>query len=72
MTNLMCHILKNGSEVKLLTNGQKSRAAANKGLPKVGVQCFYDILLLNRTLVFQMNSSAEKPRLRQALERQTV
>lgn len=37
----------------------------NKVLPKAGVTCFYDTFMLNRTLVFQINSSAEKPRLRQ-------
>ncbi len=41
------------------------RATDNKVLPKAGVTCFYDTLVLNRTLVFQINSSAETPRLRQ-------
>ena len=39
--------------------------AANKVLPKAGVKCSYDTFVLNRTLVFQINSSAETPRLRQ-------
>ena len=39
--------------------------AANKVLPKAGVKCYYDTFVLNRTLVFQINSSAETPRLRQ-------
>ena len=38
---------------------------ANKVLPKAGVTNFYDSFVLNRTLVFQINSSAETPRLRQ-------
>jgi hypothetical protein len=38
---------------------------ANMVLPKAGVTCFYDTFVLNRTLVFQINSSAEMPRLRQ-------
>jgi len=38
----------------------------NKGLPKAGVTSLYDSFVLNQTLVFQMNGSAEKPRLRQA------
>ena len=38
---------------------------ANKVLPKAGVTCYYDTFVLNRTLVFQINSSAETPRLRQ-------
>jgi hypothetical protein len=38
---------------------------ANKVLPKAGVTGFYDTFVLNRTLVFQINSSAETPRLRQ-------
>jgi len=41
------------------------RAAHNKVLPKAGVTDFYDTFVLNQTLVFQINSSAEKPRLRQ-------
>lgn len=46
-----------------------SRAAHNKGLPKAGMTSFYDSFVLNRTLVFQMNGSAEIPRLRQAPKR---
>jgi hypothetical protein len=38
---------------------------ANKVLPKAGVTSFYNNFVLNRTLVFQINSSAETPRLRQ-------
>jgi hypothetical protein len=38
---------------------------ANKVLPKSGVMGFYDTFVLNRTLVFQINSSAKMPRLRQ-------
>jgi len=38
---------------------------ANKVLPKAGVTGFYDTFVLNQTLVFQINSSAETPRLRQ-------
>jgi len=41
------------------------RPAGNKVLPKAGVTGFYDTLVLNRTLVFQINGSAENPRLRQ-------
>jgi hypothetical protein len=41
----------------------------NKGLPKAGVTSFYDSFVLNQTLVFQMNGSAEKPRFRQAPNR---
>ncbi|MCW5931956.1 MAG: hypothetical protein KIS69_09925 [Bacteroidetes bacterium] len=32
---------------------------------EAGVTGFYDSLVLNQTSVFQINSSAEKPRLRQ-------
>ena len=46
-----------------------SRAAHNKGLPKAGVTNFYDTFVLNQTLVFQLNGSAEIPRLRQAPNR---
>lgn len=42
-----------------------SRASGNKVLPKAGVSCFYDTFVLNQTFVFQINSSAETPRLRQ-------
>jgi len=41
-------------------------------LPKAGVTNFYDTFVLNQTLVFQINSSAETPLLRQAPKRQTV
>jgi len=44
----------------------------DKGLPKAGVTSFYDGFVLNRALVFQMNGSAEMPRLRQAPNRQAV
>jgi len=44
----------------------KNRTTAhNKVLPTAGVTSFYDSFVLNRTLVFQINSSAEMPRLRQ-------
>lgn len=52
----------------LLTNaGQTTEkgAAGNKVLPKAGMTGFYDTFVLNRTLVFQINGSAETPRLRQ-------
>ncbi|MCE7955985.1 MAG: hypothetical protein DYH00_10025 [Bacteroidetes bacterium CHB6] len=45
--------------------GREKRASANKILRKAGVTGFYDTFVLNRTLVFQMNGSAETPRLRQ-------
>jgi len=46
--------------------GQTRRTTGyNKVLPKAGVTNFYDTFVLNRTLVFQINSSAEMPRLRQ-------
>ncbi len=41
------------------------QAAGNKVLPKAEVTGFYDTFVLNRTLVFQINGSVEKPRLRQ-------
>ncbi len=44
---------------------RKESRTANKVLPKVGVTNFYDTFVLNRTLVFQINSSAKTPRLRQ-------
>jgi len=48
---------------------EKEAHAHNKGLPKAGVTSFYDSFVLNRTLVFQINSSAVMPRLRQAPNR---
>ena len=51
-----------------MTTDRKS-TGHNKGLPKAGVTSFYDSFVLNRTLVFQMNGSAEMPRLRQAPNR---
>lgn len=52
-----------------LFHGEKSGDTHNKGLPKAGVTNFYDSFVLNRALVFQMNGSAETPRLRQAPNR---
>lgn len=43
--------------------------AGNNGLPKAWVTSFNDSLVLNQTLVFQMNGSAVTPRLRQAPNR---
>jgi hypothetical protein len=57
------------ANLKRQTFGQIVAHAANKGLPKAGVQCFYDSFVLNQNLVFQMNGSAESPRLRQAPNR---
>jgi hypothetical protein len=51
-----------------LTRTTEARTA-NKVLPKAGVTCLYDTFVLNRTLVFQINNSAETPRLRQYLKR---
>ncbi len=47
----------------------KGKAAHNKVLPKAGVTSFYDSFVLKRTFVFQINGSAETPRLRQAPNR---
>lgn len=41
------------------------KAAGNKVLPIAGVTCFYESSVLNQAFVFQINSSAETPRLRQ-------
>ena len=50
-------------------NGLRERIdrtpAGNKVLPKAGVTNFYEIFVLYSTLIFQINSSAETPRLRQ-------
>lgn len=42
-----------------------SRASGNKVLPKAGVPAIYETFVLNLTLFFQINGSAETPRLRQ-------
>jgi hypothetical protein len=58
--------------LKLFQSNQRrieNMAAANKGLPKAGLTSFYDTFVLNRALVFQINDSAETPRLRQAANR---
>ena len=47
------------------TTTEKEAHAGNKVLPKAGVTNFYETFVLYSTLVFQMNSSAETPRLRQ-------
>lgn len=46
------------------TTGKEAHAH-NKVLPQAGLKCSYETFVLNRTLVFQINSSAEAPRLRQ-------
>lgn len=48
---------------------EKEAHAHNKGLPKAGVTSFYDSFVLNQAFVFQINGSAEMPRLRQAPNR---
>ena len=50
---------------RLKCKSQLKVRTANKVLPKAGVTNFYETFVLNRTLVFQMNSSAETLRLRQ-------
>ena len=47
------------------TTYRQEGRTANKVLPKAGVTNFYDTFVLNRTLVFQINSGAGTPRLRQ-------
>jgi len=44
---------------------RKCGDADNKVLPKAGLTNFYDTFVLNQSLVFQINNSAETPRLRQ-------
>jgi hypothetical protein len=43
----------------------EKQRTANKVLPKSGLAGFFDTFGLKRTLVFQINSSAESSRLRQ-------
>jgi hypothetical protein len=50
--------------IGILTRKKEERTA-NKVLPKAGVTNFYDTFVLKQTFVFQMNRSAETPRLRQ-------
>jgi hypothetical protein len=44
---------------------ERKARTGNKVLPKAGVTGFYDAFVLNQTSVFQINNSAETPRLRQ-------
>ena len=44
---------------------KEKQRTANKVLPKAGVTNIYETFVLYSTLVFQINSSAETPRLRQ-------
>ncbi len=46
-------------------NLTKKQRTANKVLPKAGVTNIYETFVLYSTSVFQMNSSAKTPRLRQ-------
>jgi len=46
--------------------------AGNKVLPKAGVTNIYETFVLYSTLVFQINSSAETPRLRQYPNRYAI
>ncbi len=48
-----------------LTKLKEEQRPGNKVLPKAGVTGFYETFVLYSTLVFQMNSSAKTPRLRQ-------
>lgn len=51
--------------IQLNKEDRKESRTANKVLPKAGVTNFYETFVLYSTLVFQINSSAEMPRLRQ-------
>lgn len=44
---------------------ERRTPAHNKVLPKAWQACFFDTFVLNLTLVFQINSIAETPRLQQ-------
>lgn len=48
---------------------KKGQRTANKVLPKAEATGFCDTFVLNRILVFQINSSAKIPRLRQYTNR---
>lgn len=68
LTDIAMNVNRFGqNECKLDTTHLRAdrRATDNKVLPKAGVTCFYDTFVLNQTLVFQINSSPETPRLRQ-------
>jgi hypothetical protein len=51
--------------MKRQQDDKKEARTGNKVLPKAGVTFYYDSSVLNQTLVFQINSSSETPRLRQ-------
>jgi hypothetical protein len=49
--------------MKVIVLRKDNKAAANKVLPKAGERGFYVTIVLNQTLVFQINSCGERPRL---------
>lgn len=51
------------------TDDRREQRRHNIGLAKWRVMCFYDSLVVNQTLVFQMNFCANNPPLRQAKNR---
>lgn len=51
------------------TDDREEQRRHNIGLAKWRVTCFYDSLVVNRILVFQMNFCANNPPLRQAKNR---
>mgnify|MGYP006875531949 CR=1 FL=1 len=55
--------------IKKRQDDKREARTGNTVLPKAGVTSSYDTFVLNRTLVFQINSSAITPRLRQYLNR---
>jgi hypothetical protein len=48
---------------------EKERHPLTAVLPQWGLKCFYDSLVLNRSIVLQLNFSAKNPPLRQAEKR---
>ena len=67
--NKKCKRATNPTHYDMSTERQqddrREARTGNKVLPKAGVTHFYDTFVHNRTLVFQINSSAETPRHRQ-------
>lgn len=52
-----------------MMNVRSGKAAHNKGLAKVAVQCFADTFVVNQTLVLLINICGENPAHRKSAKR---
>jgi hypothetical protein len=63
------HFLNMTIKYKTIYDHTKDMAAANTGLAKVAVQCFYDSFVGKQTVVHLINICGENRHLRQARKR---